>query len=123
MKIGEVTPDKEARVKLRVRGPGGLEQEVSAVLDTGYTEYLTLPPVIISALGLSYQYSVPMFLADGQSIRVRVFDAAITWYGQERSIPVQETDGDSLLGFSLLYGLRLLLDAVDGGDVIVDDLP
>jgi predicted aspartyl protease len=53
MMTGEVTPDKEAVVKLILRGPAGDEQEVAAVLDTGFTEYMTLPPAVISALNLS----------------------------------------------------------------------
>ena len=52
MKIGEVAPNKEAVVKLTVFGPNGQQHEVSAILDTGYTEYLTLPPAMIAALGL-----------------------------------------------------------------------
>lgn len=123
MRIGEVTSNKEALVKLSIFGSHGKKQEVSAVLDTGYTEYLTLPPAIIAELGLSYQYSLPMYLADGNPIRVRVFDGVVHWNGQEISIPVQETDGDVLLGMSLLYGLRLYVDVVDGGDVTVNRIP
>ena len=115
MRIGEVTPNKEAIVKLVVRGPGGQEQEIAAVLDTGYTEYLTLTPTAIAAIGLQYQYSLPMYLADGTSISVRAFGGIVLWLGAERSIPIQETDGDALLGFSLLYGSRLLIDVIDGG--------
>lgn len=123
MITGEVTPDKEAIIKLNVRGPSGKEQEVTAVLDTGYTEFLTLPPAIIAALGLPYQYAVPMYLADGSRVRMRVYDAVVIWDGQERSLPVQEADGDILLGMSLLYGFRLLLDAIDGGQVQISDMP
>lgn len=108
---------------LTVLGPNGQQQEVSAILDTGYTEYLTLPPATITALDLPYLYSLPMYLADGSPIRVRVFDAVVRWMGQERSIPIQETDGDVLLGMSLLYGSRLLVDVVDGGDVTVSNIP
>lgn len=64
-----------------------------------------------------------MSLADGSTVPMRVFDAAVVWNGRERSVPVQETDGDVLLGMSLLYGSRLLLDAVDGGQVAIGDLP
>jgi clan AA aspartic protease len=122
MRIGEVTPDKEALVKLTVLGPNGQRQEVSSILDTGYTEYLTLPSAIITILGLVYQYSLPMYLADGRSIRVRVFDGIVRWKGQDRHIPVQETDGDILLGMSLLYGSRLVIDALDGGSVSAVDI-
>lgn len=123
MRIGEVTSDKEAVVRLPVFGPNGQRHEVSAILDTGYTEYLTLPPAAILALKLPYVYSLPMVLADGSSIRVRVFDAIVRWIGQDRSIPIQETDGDVLLGMSLLYGSRLLVDVLDGGEVAIEAAP
>lgn len=100
-----------------------MDSRTSAILDTGYTEYLTLPPPVIAGLSLPYQYSLPMYLADGNPIRVRVFDATVHWRGQNRSIPVQETDGDILLGMSLLHGSRLLVDVLDGGDVTVSDIP
>ena len=123
MRIGEVTPNKEAIVKLTVFGPNGQQEEVSAILETGCTEYLTLPAAVITTLGLLYRYSLPMYLADGNPISVRVFDGVVRWRGHLRSIPIQETDGDVLLGISLLYGLRLLIDVWDGGDVAVTDIP
>lgn len=123
MTIGEVTPNKEAVVKQAVFGPQGQQQEVSAILDTGYTEYLTLPPPMIADLGLPYQYSLPMYLADDNPIRVRVFDGVARWKDQERHIPVQETEGDVLLGMSLLYGARLVVEVLDGGDVTVSEIP
>ena len=123
MRIGRVTPDKEALVTLRMYGRAGQRHEIDFVLDTGYTEYLTLPPASIAALGLPYVYSMPMYLADGTRIHVRVFDGVVLWRGRKRSVPVQETAGDALLGMSLLYGSRLLLDVIDGGDAVVRSLP
>ena len=122
MKIGEVTANKEAVIKLIVLGQNGVQQEIPAILDTGYTEYLKLPPQVIATLGLPYRYSLSMYLADGNPIRVRVFDGIVRWAGQERSIPVQETEGDILLGMSLLYGSRLLIDVLDGGEVTLNDI-
>jgi predicted aspartyl protease len=52
MIIGSVSATKEAVVRLRVRGPAGPGAEVDAVLDTGFTEYLTLPQAIITSLSL-----------------------------------------------------------------------
>jgi hypothetical protein len=40
----------EGRIRLRVKGPGGREQEIEAVVDTGYTASLTLLPALIQAL-------------------------------------------------------------------------
>jgi hypothetical protein len=58
-----------------------------------------------------------MFLADGNSVNVRVFDGTVDWFGTERSIQIVETDGDILLGFSMLYGHHLCIDVIDGGEV------
>ncbi len=46
MITGKVLGD-EARIGLKIRGPGGQEQEVEAVVDTGYTASLSLPPAIV----------------------------------------------------------------------------
>lgn len=46
---GKVT-DREARIYLNVRGPAEREIQIEAVIDTGYTAALTLPPSQIAAL-------------------------------------------------------------------------
>jgi clan AA aspartic protease len=123
MITGQVTADREAVVRLTVRGPGGLQAEVDAILDTGFTEYLTLPPPLIAALALNYQYSMPLVLADCSPVGVAVYEGVVVWDGQERLVPVHQTDSDVLIGMSLLYGSRLLLDAVDGGPVTISPIP
>ena len=50
--IGRVSSVPEAIVALQVRGPEDHEVEVEAVLDTGFTDYLTLPPEMIGSLRL-----------------------------------------------------------------------
>lgn len=122
MIIGEVTPDKEAVVELHMRGPGGAEALVEAILDTGFTEYLALPSSLVTALALPYLYSMPLRLADGSPINVPVHDCIVVWDGQEL-IPAHLTGSEILMGMSLLYGNRLLLDAVDGGAVTITPLP
>jgi clan AA aspartic protease len=123
MITGEITADREAVVKLTVRGPSGTEAEVEAVLDTGFTEYLTLPATWIAALSLPYQYSMPLVLADGSPVLVPVYDAVVVWDGQERTVPAHCTGSDPLLGISLLYGSHLSIDVVDGGPVAITPLP
>jgi clan AA aspartic protease len=123
MITGQVTADREAIVRLTVKGPAGDDMEIETVLDTGFTEFLTLPPAVVVALALPYQYAVSMLLADGSVLRVRVYETTVIWNGQNRVVPVQETDSDALLGMSLLYGSHLALDAIDGGQVSISDLP
>ena len=52
MITGIVTVAREAVISLTVRGPNGQEQEIEAVIDTGFDGSLTSPPALITALGL-----------------------------------------------------------------------
>ncbi len=49
--------------------------------------------------------------------------AKVLWYGQEREVLVLQADGGPLVGMSLLYGSRVMLEVVDNGDVTIDPLP
>lgn len=110
-------------VELRISGPAGPEVDVEAVLDTGFTEFLTLPPALITSLGLPFQYWMPLALADGTPVQLEVYEATVMWHGQQRTVPVHATAADPLLGMHLLYGSRLLADVVDGGSVTITPLP
>ena len=46
---------REPLLRLTICGSRGRQQEIEAVVDTGYTGWLTLPPSVISALNLSWQ--------------------------------------------------------------------
>lgn len=70
MITGEGTVEREAVIEVIVRGPGG-EVAVRCVLDTGFTEYLTLPGDLIQALSLPFEQAMPLSQADGQPISVR----------------------------------------------------
>jgi predicted aspartyl protease len=60
-----VNARNEAVVCLRVRGPGGSELDVDAVVDSGFTASLTLPATTVVALGLVRQSGGGAVLADG----------------------------------------------------------
>ena len=51
---GFVNANLEAVVLISIRGPQGSERETDAVIDTGYTGSLTLPPSLVAALELPY---------------------------------------------------------------------
>ncbi len=52
---GVVNDAYEAVVRLTVQGPSGQSQEIEAVIDTGYNGFLTLPPALVTELGLVYR--------------------------------------------------------------------
>ncbi|MGE3540492.1 MAG: hypothetical protein AB7N91_24010 [Candidatus Tectimicrobiota bacterium] len=55
MITGRVNADAEAIIRLPIRAADGREQEMEAVLDTGFNGSLTLPPAVIATLGLQWR--------------------------------------------------------------------
>lgn len=120
---GIITRDREAVVSLTVLGADRQEARMDAIIDTGYTGTLTLPPDIIHALGLPPRGSRPVILGDGSEVSLSVYRATVLWHGQERDLQVLAADGGPLLGMSLLYGSRLLMDIIDGAAFTIEPLP
>lgn len=108
---------------LTVLGSGDARVEVEAVIDTGFTGYLTLPADVVRALALSGSGFVEVELADGGTAALDVYDAHVLWRGRERPVPVYEAEGGPLVGMSLLRGSRLTVDVEPGGEVVIEDLP
>jgi clan AA aspartic protease len=119
---GIVTPFREATLQLTVRGPNH-QESVETVIDTGFTDYLTLPPDLISRLGLPLGGSTRATLADGTSIALSSYRASVLWDGHWRPITVLEAAGGALAGMSLIYGFRLTIEALDGGAVTIEAMP
>ena len=114
---------REARIRLKLRGPRGREQEIEAVIDTGYTAELTLPPSPIAALGLRWQSLDCGTLADGSECLFDVYEAKVVWDGKVRHILVDEADADPLVGMRLLRGHELKMQVRSRGKVTIKRLP
>jgi clan AA aspartic protease len=121
--LGQVSASREASVRLSVEDTNGQPVEIDAVVDTGFTEFLTLPPSLISALQLPYRGTSQFTLADGSVASLHVYRADILWDGHRRAVPAQAAGGDPLIGMSLLYGSRLTIDVLDGGRITIEALP
>ena len=52
MITGVVTNDRQAVIHLTARGPAGQEQEIEAIIDTGFDGWLSLPSSLVAGLGL-----------------------------------------------------------------------
>ena len=81
MITGAVQSD-EARIRLKVKGRRGREQEVEAVIDSGFTGALTLPPALIATLGLRWRSVDRATLADGSTCVFQVYVGKIMWDGK-----------------------------------------
>jgi clan AA aspartic protease len=120
---GVVNADREARIRLAVVGPSGQQQEIEAIIDTGFTGFLTLPTVLVAGLGLSWLCRQPGILANGSVDSFDVYVATVVWDGQFRTVEVDAADADPLAGMSLLDRHSLLIDVVRGGIVTITALP
>ena len=106
----------------RVKGLQGQEQEVEAIVDTGYTASLTLPPALITALGLRWQTMDTARLADGSECIFSVYEARVVWDGKVRQILVDEADADPLVGMRRLKGHELKMQVRVRGKVTIKRL-
>jgi len=113
MMQGTVTADKEAILTLIVRN-GSRELAVEAIVDTGFTDYLTLTADHINTLDLPLVGTSLVTLADGSEVQLGIYRAVVLWHGEERAIQTLAAEGGPLLGMSLLYGSRLVMDVLDG---------
>jgi clan AA aspartic protease len=123
MITGVVTASRQAIIRLTVRGTEGQEQAIDAVIDTGFDGILTLPPALIATLGLVWRRRGRALLADGSESLFDIYETIVIWDGEPRRIAVDEADIDPLVGMSLLYGYELIVQAIQGGTVIIQPLP
>lgn len=122
MIIGNVNANREAIVQLVVLGSLQQQQEIQAVIDTGYTGFLTLPPAIITSLALTWYARQDGILGDGSLCIFDVYEASIIWDGQTRIIEVDEAQTDPLVGMGLIEGYQLQIQGVVGGLVTITAL-
>lgn len=123
MITGTVNASGEAMLRIVVGDLGTQRIVVDAVIDTGYTGYLTLPPSAIASLNLPYRGSEEGLLGDGSTQIFDVYSATIIWDGEFKTIKVNESETDSLLGVGLLYGYEVCIQTIDGGVVTIKALP
>lgn len=118
---GEVR-NRRAQLNITLVAPLNTHVDIECVVDTGFTDYLTLPASEIARLGLPFSHDIRARLADGTTAVMRVFDAVIRWHGNEMPISVFETGAKSLVGTALLHKNELRIQFIEGGLVTVDPI-
>lgn len=76
---GVVNAAYEPIVILGVQSPTGRASEIEAVIDTGFTGFLTVTPALVSELGLRYLTRGWASLADGSEVPFDVYDVTVLW--------------------------------------------
>lgn len=95
---------------------------IEFVVDTGFTDYLTLPSSAVDAMGLNFIYDLPVNLADDSNAVVSVYKATILWHGNERDIRVFATGRRPLLGTALLKGSEFYSQFFENGQVSISEV-
>jgi clan AA aspartic protease len=122
MMNGIVDQNCEAKIRLVVSNESKQTQVIDAVIDTGFTGFLTLPLTVINSLNLQLYSREEGRLGDGSTCIFDVYSSLVIWDGEYRYIDVNAAETDPLVGMSLLYGYRMQLDAIEGGAVIIQAL-
>ncbi len=102
---------------------GSKLKSINAVIDTGFTGFLSLPSDAIDEIGLSWSYSDQATLGDGSETLFDIYEATVIWDGQIREIEINSANTEPLLGMSMLKDYRLQVDTVEGGLVTIEALP
>jgi clan AA aspartic protease len=111
--------NREAIVQLAVIGNQQKKQGIRAVIDTGFTGSLTLPPSMIADLSLTWFTQQEAFLGDGSRRTFDVYRGTVIWDGQLRMIEINASDTAPLVGMALLEGFELRVQAYEGGSVAI----
>ncbi|MFM6321061.1 MAG: clan AA aspartic protease [Microcystis sp.] len=122
MMNGIVDQNCEATLRLFVSNESKQRQVIDAVIDTGFTGFLTLPLTVINSLNLRLYSREEGTLGDGSTCIFDVYSGLIIWDGEYRYIDVNAAETEPLVGMSLLCGYRMQLDAIEGGIVVIQSL-
>ena len=117
---GAVNAAFQPIVTLPLLGPDGQSLEIDAVVDTGYSGFLTLPTSVATELGLDFGGADRVTLADGSELTFPIYYVTVMWDGVARNIPAFAADNVPLLGMSLLDGHDLSIRVQNGGRVLIE---
>jgi clan AA aspartic protease len=123
MITGVVNAELEALVRLHVQGTGAQTIEVDAVLDSGFSGFLTLPSSLIATLGLKWLCRQEGLLADGSLQIFDVYAGTVLWDGHSRPVEIEGADAPPLIGMGMMQGYELRVQIVAGGKVALEALP
>ncbi len=104
---GRVNAHREAIVRLQAYGRYNARRGITAIIDTGYSGSLTLPPAVIRSLGLRRLGRSPVELGDGRVVSFDFYAGVVAWGGRRVAIEIDEARTAPLIGMALLDGHEL----------------
>ena len=79
MITGYVSVYREPVISVTVGSPSDTSSEIDAVVDTGFSGFLTLPGQVIHELGLAWRRRGRAMLADGSDSLFDIFEGTVLW--------------------------------------------
>ncbi|KAF3887626.1 MULTISPECIES: aspartyl protease [Nostocales] len=122
MMRGFVNQSCEAVIRVALGRADAPKQMIEAVIDTGFTGFLSLPLATIESLGLPWIFRDVATLGDGSEAIFEMYRAIVIWDSQPQVVDVAASETDPLVGMSLLYGFKLEIETVEGGSVTIKAL-
>ena len=116
---GYVNDAYEAIVPFTLQGPSGQTRDIEAVIDTGYTGFLTLTRDLVNELQLRFRNRDLAILADGREAIFDVYGVTVLWDGNNRYVDAYMSDATPLVGMRLLDGHNRNIEVVNGGRVAI----
>ena len=116
---GAVDSQLQAIIRLHIADVNGQTQAMEFKVDTGFTDFISLPPSLVKSLGLpleSYEY---IQIGDGRVVRVPVHKGVVIWEGKPRYVDFHALGTSKLIGMALLAGHSLAIHVTDGGNVTI----
>ena len=109
---GRVDDHGRPLVSLVVRHPvDAAHVELQALIDTGFTGSVLLPPAVAASLSLPRRVGTPVVLADGSFSAFETCELRVEWFGAVRDLIGYIAAGDrALIGLLLLEDCRLTID-------------
>jgi clan AA aspartic protease len=117
---GTVVANRGVVVPIVVYDSSGHEHALSAIVDTGFNGWLTLPERLARRWGILLGEQGAGVLADGTAISFKVYEARVMWDGQPRAVLIDEMESEPLIGMRLTRGYRMLIENIDGGAVRIE---
>ena len=117
---GMVNAAHEAVLTLALQGSAGQTRDIEAVIDTGFTGFLTVTPALAAELGLPFEGTGRATLADGSEATFPYYGVAVLWDGRTRYVEADAADTTPLVGMRLLDSHSLYVEVEDGGRVVIE---
>jgi clan AA aspartic protease len=96
--ISGIVKGRHATIGVVFRLQNRPDFSIDFVIDTGFTDHLSLPPEAVSLLGLPFKYAMSANLADNSNVILPIHEAVILWNGAEQKVRVLAAGKNIYLG-------------------------